>query len=226
MHPIRGWLVAVCLVATPLPLWGQNVYQGRFSNWRAIGSPRQSADISRASFSQEVSGLAPQDEDLAADDSVAPPIEAPVTPSFEPAEPIVPDTKTWWVIAPYAWVPGLHGQISSFGRTLAVDIDTGTVLSNLDQANGAIQLHLEAGRGPFGIILDTNIIHFSTTLTVPQGQVGLNLQQSLIEFLGTMRVFEAKVDSTNWTLRRDYSIDLLGGGRYYNFFQSITVIFQ
>src|SRR5947199_10509055 len=35
--------------------------------------------------------------------------------------------QTWWLAAPYVWLPGIHGQVTSFGQTRSVDIDISNV---------------------------------------------------------------------------------------------------
>ncbi|MSR57968.1 MAG: hypothetical protein EXS05_09870 [Planctomycetaceae bacterium] len=125
----------------------------------------------------------------------------------------------WWVIAPYAWIPGMYGEITSFGHTNQVNIDTSDILSQLHNANGALQLHLESGVGNVGLILDTNIIRLSADKAVSGGSFDFNFQQTLVECLGMYRILEVPSDGMP---QQAYSVDLLAGGRYYNFFNGIT----
>jgi hypothetical protein len=126
----------------------------------------------------------------------------------------------WWVVAPYVWIPGTYGEITAFGNTSQVNIDTSDILSQLHNANGALQLHLESGVGNVGMILDANIMRLSADKAVAAGSFNLDLQQTLIEGLGLYRILELPADGG--MPQQKYSVDLLAGGRYYNFFNGIT----
>ena len=129
-------------------------------------------------------------------------------------------TDHWWVVAPYVWIPGLKGQITTFGVTRNVSIDTSDILNHLHDANGALQLHLESGVDRVGIIVDTSVMRLSQTTTLGAGTAKFYIQQTLLEVLGMYRLLETSAEgSSNQTT----SVDLLAGGRYYNFTNGLTL---
>lgn len=128
----------------------------------------------------------------------------------------------WWVVAPYVWIPGIKGQITTFGVQQNISIDTSDVLSHLHDANGALQLHLESGVGQYGLIVDTNIIRMSQTRSFTGGALDFDLQQTLLEVLGMYRMLEVPSEGMQ---KQSASVDLLGGARYYNFTNGLNVTF-
>lgn len=129
-------------------------------------------------------------------------------------------TGTWVLIAPYGWIAGINGQVGIGNRVVNIDLTPGQVLSHLGSVDGALMLHAEVGKGDWGFILDGNLIRASTSVTTAPAQVDVSLQQTLIEALGMYRLLEASdvlVDGKSLT------VDLLGGGRYYQFANGFTV---
>lgn len=126
----------------------------------------------------------------------------------------------WWIVAPYVWVPGIKGQVTTFGVTRNVSIDTSDVINHLDDANGALQLHLESGVDRVGLIVDTNIIRLSQTQSFAAAAVDFDLQQTLLEVLGMYRFIELPATGKPG---QAYSADLLAGGRYYNMTNGVTI---
>lgn len=127
--------------------------------------------------------------------------------------------KHWWVVAPYAWAPGIKGTITSFGVARSVNIHTSDVIDHLGDVNGALQLHMEAGVERLGFIVDTNIIRLSQSTNLAAGSLDFDLQQTLVEVLGMYRLLQGSPeDLPNQT----YSADFLLGGRYYNFTNGVT----
>lgn len=127
---------------------------------------------------------------------------------------------TWVLIAPYGWIAGINGQIGVGNRVVNVDITPGQVLSHLGNVDGALMLHAEVGKGDWGFILDGNLIRASTSVTTVPAQVDVSLQQTLIEALGMYRLVQA---SDFLVEGKSLTVDLLGGGRYYQFANGFTV---
>ncbi|MFN0052513.1 MAG: hypothetical protein ACKV0T_09985 [Planctomycetales bacterium] len=219
MKALQRVVFVLAVVAIPLTVSAQDQRRSIFDD--LDGAETRPDAALRAESPWQIGARDPQVDGGLLDGSSAVPTAWPGETSAAAAMQGPATTRdTWWIIAPYAWIPGLYGQITSFGQTREVNIDPSDVLSNLHNANGALQLHLESGKGPIGLIMDTNIVRFSETLTLPAGTVNLDLKQSLIEILGVFRLIE--IPSTG-TEQQNYSIDLLGGGRYYSFFNGVTV---
>lgn len=148
--------------------------------------------------------------------------QATATPIYAPSQPTDGNAYTgpssargtWVLIAPYGWIAGVNGQIGIGNQVLNVDLTPGQVLSHLGSVDGALMLHTEVGKGDWGFILDGNLIRASTSVQTVPAQVDVSLQQTLIEGLGMYRLVEA---SDFFVEGKSLSVDLLAGGRYYQF---------
>jgi hypothetical protein len=152
-----------------------------------------------------------------------------IPPSFvAPQQPVIheaitgPSTTqgTWVVFAPYGWISGINGQIVTPGRVLNINVSPSDVLEHLGDVNGAFMLHTEFGRGDWGIIIDGSLIRLSPQVTTGPALIDLDVQQTLMELLGMYRLVEASdyvVDGKSLT------VDLLGGGRYYQVSNGLTI---
>jgi hypothetical protein len=172
--------------------------------------------------------LAPQPDSLVPPpDSLAPqPAPSLFDESFPPPAQnfgYVPRSAphTWVVVATYAWLPMMHGSVTAFGQTRAVDFDINNVADRVRDANGAMQFHVEGGRGRWGAILDTTILKLTPTLVVPGGHDNLDLRQTFVEFLGMYRLVDV---STGWSTNQNLSVDFLLGGRYYEMKNGINFV--
>lgn len=123
-------------------------------------------------------------------------------------------------MAPYGWISGINGQIATPGRVLNINVSPSDVLQHLDDANGAFMLHTEVGRGDWGLILDANLIRLSPQVTTAPALIDVTLQQTLMEFLGMYRLVDA---SDYWVEGKSLTIDLLGGARYYQISNALTI---
>ena len=158
--------------------------------------------------------------------------EAPVTPIYTMQQPLFQVTDgnafagpsatrgTWVLLAPYGWIAGMNGQVGVGGRTVDIDITPGEVLSHLGSVDGALMLHSEVGKGDWGFILDANLIRAGTSVTTAPAQVDVTLQQTMIEALAMYRL----VDMADYLVEgKSLSVDLLAGGRFYEFGNILTV---
>jgi len=127
---------------------------------------------------------------------------------------------TWVLVAPYGWISGLSGRVGVGSHVANIGITPTQALSHLGDVDGALMLHTEVGRGNWGFILDANLIKASTQTTAERTQVGVSLQQTLLEALGMYRFFEA---SNYWVEGKSLTVDFLAGGRYYEFGNALTI---
>ncbi len=81
-------------------------------------------------------------------------------------------------------------------------------------------LHTEVGRGDWGLILDANLIRLSPQVTTGPALIDVSLQQTLMESLGMYRLVQA---SDYLVEGKALTVDLLGGARYYQISNALTV---
>jgi hypothetical protein len=125
----------------------------------------------------------------------------------------------WVVIAPYAWIFGIHGTVGAGRVTTPVDVSLRDAVNELDHLKGALQLHVEAGYGEVGLIADLTYLN----LAHGRALATLDSQSLLFELLGLYRVVDTGRQAGGVTF------DLLAGARYYHFsntietFRAVTV---
>jgi len=120
--------------------------------------------------------------------------------------------RPWFVIAPYAWIFGMHGQLGVGPLTAPVNVSVSDAFNALDDLKGALMLHAEGGYGEFGFIAYLTYMRLA-----PSGDLlRVDSHSTLFEFLGLYRVVD--------TGRRPGGVtfDLLGGFRYYRFTNQIN----
>lgn len=127
---------------------------------------------------------------------------------------------TWVLIAPFGWVPGINGQVGVGSRTMNINFTPGQALSHISNLDGALMLHAEAGKGDWGIIFDTSLVRASTSVATAPAQVDVTVQQTMFEGLGMYRFVEMPDYFVEGKLM---TVDLLAGGRFYEFGNLLTV---
>jgi hypothetical protein len=118
------------------------------------------------------------------------------------------DPTAWHVtITPYAWAPGLYGDVTVRGRTASLDQSFLDTLEKTDLAVG-LAGHLEVTRGRFGIFSDGV---YMKTKVVDAGITGLDVTTRLwlVELGAQYRL----VDTTDERVP-GLTVDVYGGGRY------------
>lgn len=133
----------------------------------------------------------------------------------------MPDSGEWrFTVAPYAWGVGLSGDVGLFGlKPAEVDIPFSDIIQNLDFAAMGI---VEAHNGTWGVIVDVNYTNLSAdtsvTRTLPKdGTFNVNAELEVTEFLATVLGQWRAYDSGQ------LSIDLMGGVRYWNVQNDISI---
>jgi hypothetical protein len=143
------------------------------------------------------------------------PLAAPATPGVDTPLPAECLGQTgggpWLVAAPYIWIFGIEGTVGIGHRTAVVDATVSDAIDQLDNLRGAAMLHLEAGYGNVGAIVDLTYLY----LVPVDGLITVETRTTLLEVLGVYRFAD--------TGRRKGGItfDALAGVRYYNFTNSI-----
>jgi hypothetical protein len=124
-----------------------------------------------------------------------------------------PNSGPWVVVAPYAWIFGVHGTVGAGQRTASVNLSVGDAIDQLKNLKGAAQIHVETGYGPFGVIADLTYLRIEPL----NGLVTVDSRSTLAELLGMYRVLD-----TGGRQAGAMTFDLLGGIRYYRFSNAIS----
>jgi len=139
------------------------------------------------------------------------------------AEPTELGSSTDWDIdiTAYAFIPvSTQGTSTIAGSSIDLDLD---LQDALDLLNFAMSARLEAWKGDFGLILDTNYLSLSaggsTTLPGPiTASVDVDIKQAWLGLLAGYRVAEGTYGKAG----RRYSFDIQGGVRYNSLEQTVT----
>jgi hypothetical protein len=122
--------------------------------------------------------------------------------------------RPWVMIAPYAWIFGMHGTVGAGRRVQQVDFSVQDALDHLSDLQGALQLHIEAGYGDYGAITDLTYLD-----VVPLDRVvRVESRSAFFELLGLYRLV-----NPGCRYPGAVTLDLLAGGRYYWFTNSIRL---
>jgi hypothetical protein len=131
-------------------------------------------------------------------------------------------------IAPYVWLPEVGGKIGARGVNADVDVTFGDIFDLLgDGKMFAAGGHFEAKYDRFSLFVDAwggTARPSDSGVTVGQrvqrtGSYDLTLNYSFVEFGGAYRVLQWPLNGPGRPIR----IDLLAGGRFMYFYQSITL---
>jgi hypothetical protein len=118
------------------------------------------------------------------------------------------DPTAWHVtITPYAWAPGLYGDVTVRGRDAALDASFRDTLENTDTLVG-LDGHLEVTRGRWGAYGD---ILYVRTKVEDAGTTGLDVTTRMwfVEFGAQYRLLDTTTDRVP-----GFTLDVYGGGRY------------
>lgn len=132
-----------------------------------------------------------------------------------------PSDEWHFSIIPYLWMMGLNGEVGVRGQTVDLDVSFSDIIKNLDFA---AEVHAEAWRDRFGFFIDLTYSKISL-----KEDVQLRFDRSikiknvteffLGEFGGFYRVGTWPVGGGTGSnvskTKTSFSLDLLGGGRYW-----------
>lgn len=119
------------------------------------------------------------------------------------------DDPTAWhlTVTPYAWAPGLYGDVTVRGRDATLDASFVDILDRTDTLVG-LQGHLEITRGPLGVYGD---VLYLKTKVEDAGAVGLDVTSRmwLVELGAQYRLLDTTTDRVPGV-----TLDAYAGGRY------------
>lgn len=119
--------------------------------------------------------------------------------------PAAPASASWgwqFELAPYGWFAGLSGTIGAGPNEARTSASFTDICHNLDSG---FMAHFEGRKGRWGFLADPIYINLGASIRTPYGfKVAINVEQFLLGFEGTYRVYE----------KGGNSVDLLFGGRY------------
>jgi hypothetical protein len=138
------------------------------------------------------------------------------TPAPDPPPPPAPSTNddAWhFDIAPYVFVPGIHGTVGALGHDASVHVSGSDVLSNF---NGGLAGFVQARKKRFVLPIDFFWARLGTTQGIPLNDLG----QTSLRFLQTQTVFTPKV-GYRIVDTEHLKVDALVGLRYWH--EGLTV---
>ena len=123
------------------------------------------------------------------------------------------DSDKWqFTVAPYAWLIGLHGDVTVDGTKSSVDMDFGELLDDVDFAG---QLHGEAWKGDLGLFLDGTWIKLTTDESLGPIEIDVDMKIGIVEAGAFYRVYEMPLGEEGVPDDRKLVVQLLAGGRYW-----------
>lgn len=113
-------------------------------------------------------------------------------------------------LIPYGWMMGIDGDMTVKGVDASLSVNFGDILENLDIAG---ELHFEARKGRLGFFFDPSYLKVSMQASAGPVGVDASTEVTLFEFGGFYNVYQEPISQQSG---RKVSLDLLGGGRYFD----------
>ena len=121
--------------------------------------------------------------------------------------------QTWVLVAPYLWAPATRGTVGARGVTAQIDMSLADLIDLIPDLNGAFMGHVEVGKGNQGLIFDGMLMQLEPSERGPGGgQITFDISSTILEMLAMERIVNIETDAATGS---HFTIDLLGGGRYY-----------
>src|SRR5262245_51091775 len=121
----------------------------------------------------------------------------------------------WVLIAPYAWIFGMHGQVGARGRVFTVNESVSDAFQTaVEDLKGALQLHVEAGYGDVGVIADLTYLRVEPL----DGIARVEQESTIFELIGFYRV-----RGNGCREPGAVTLDVLAGARHYRFSNSLQL---
>jgi hypothetical protein len=129
--------------------------------------------------------------------------------------------QTWVLVAPYVWAPAMRGTIGARGTTAQIDMSLSDLFELIEDLNGAVMAHVEVGKGDFGLIFDGLLMQLEPSQRGPAGgQIRFDISSTILESMAMVRIVNLEIDPAS---QSRFSIDLLGGARYYQVQNGIRI---
>ncbi len=137
--------------------------------------------------------------------------------------PVTSDSdETWVLVAPYVWTPAMKGTIGARGVTAPIDVSLSDLYDILfDDLNGAAMAHVEVGKGNFGLIFDALLMEIHPSQRGPLGgQIKLDVGATILESMAMARLVDMETEAGP---NGRFTVDVLGGARYYQVQNAIRI---
>jgi hypothetical protein len=111
-------------------------------------------------------------------------------------------------VTPYIWMTGMNGDVKVRGAEAEIDVGFDDIWDALDFAG---QVHIEAQKGRWGLLLDPTYMALSADKELNVADAEMEIDIWIVEFGGFYRI----MDSPGFK-GRPMSLDVLAGGRYWD----------
>lgn len=122
--------------------------------------------------------------------------------------------KTEWdyTIAPYGWIFGINGSMTVKGTTIKIDTTPGDTLKLLKDVDFIGQLHMEANKGPWTILLDPTYLKLTQDGSMGPLAATVSPEIAFVDFGTFYTLANPRIAQT----QKPLLIQVLGGGRYFH----------
>ena len=126
----------------------------------------------------------------------------------QPDQPAPTDAGWQFTVAPYGWLSGQYGDMTIQGNTAHVDIKPYDLFDMIKYLDFVGELHIEATKGRWGILLDPTYLKVSPNSTVGPITVTTTVKFFLLDFGVFYTFMQHDFDSNSWI-----KLQALLGGR-------------
>jgi len=124
------------------------------------------------------------------------------------------ESEEWeFLIAPYGWLAGVDGAVTAKGVEVDVDKSPSDFFDIVSDIDFVAELHMEAKKGPWIILLDPTYLKVSTDGKVGPVDADVTTEFALVDIAGLYRFYERPIGADN---SRKLSFDVLAGARYWH----------
>jgi len=134
----------------------------------------------------------------------------------DPPQPTTSDDDVWnFQLAPYIWIPGIHGSVGALGREASVHVSGSDLFSDFD---GGLAGFFQARKGRLVMPIDFIWTRVATDKGIPENELG----QTSVRALLTQTIFTPKV-GYRVIDGEHLKFDALVGIRYWYLGQTLTL---
>lgn len=121
-----------------------------------------------------------------------------------------------FLLIPYLGMSGVNGDVAVKGLESSADASFSDILDVLDFA---FQLHGEARKGRWALMLDPTYLKLSEDANAGPADVKIQIQQWVVDFAGFYRPYERALSG-----ERVLALEVLLGGRYTSLDQELEIV--